>query len=272
MDALTASPFEDKLRTCVEAAYDAFGRGQVSRTLEVCQCPVCMTDETRAEITATSNDALSVALIAEYSNSAHGVPQALEDLRLLLPRYLDLMAQDEMVDHIGVGTELHRFGQAQAQHPDLFSASERAVLDDWARAMMWQFAWADTQEEGALHTPGGLFETLLCGGWSVPVVTGALEDVFADPALGTPSLRVFAGMVLHRAIKRHGRLAPDWFALRYCSEAVRQEVAAWLNALAGSDQVLDLASDPEGQDDWGYVQALAWSAGQFDAALFPGGD
>ena len=92
------TPFAEPLNAAVEALYASFGEGHVSAQLEVCLCPVCMTEETRQQIIATPSRALTPALIAEYSNSAHGVPRDSDDLRLLLPRYLDLIAQDEMVD------------------------------------------------------------------------------------------------------------------------------------------------------------------------------
>lgn len=264
------SPYTAELTRAVEAAYDAFGRGHLSGQLEVCLCPVCMTEDARAGIVATRNDRLSVAQICDYSNSAHGVPRDLDDLKLLLPRYLDLMAGDELVDDMGVGTELLRFGDAVRTHPELFSPAERRVLDDWSRAMMWHFAWADTTEDGAVYAPPALLETLLCGGWPLAVLTGALEDIFADPKLGPNSLSVLAGAVMGRARRKHGRLAPDWFALRYCGEAERAGLIAWLNAVAGSDRALDLATGQAETALW--VQSFAAAAGQFDAALLPGRD
>lgn len=269
---MSVGPYSKALSDAVAAAYDVFGRGRVSGGLEVCLCPVCMTEATRAQIVATPNDALSVALIQEYSNSAHGVPENLDDLRLLLPRYLEIMAQDELVDHVGVGTELLRFGHALKSHPELYCPAQREVLDVWARAMIWHYAWADTTEEGALYTPSSLFELLLCGGWRVEVLTETLESVFDAPEIGHYGLRAFVEAVVHRAITRHGRIAPDWFALRYCSEEVRADVAAWLNALAASERVLDVASDPDGADPFNSVQAFAYAAGEFDASLFPGRD
>lgn len=269
MDAL-ASPYWPGLKTAVDAAYDAFGREPITAPLDVCLCPVCMTEETRGKIIGTRNDALPEDLIQEYSNSAHGVPVDLDNLRLLLPRYLELMAEDAQVDHIGVGTELSRFGDALRAHPTLFSPTERAALDTWARAMIWQFAWLDTTEEGAVLTPFHLVEVLICGGWAVSVVTDALEAVFKDDEIGVKTLQAFAAAVMSRPLRKHDRLGVDWFALQYTSDAVRHEVADWLNTLAGSEWVLDLASDPDVADTWGSLQGFAWAAGTFDAALMKG--
>ncbi|WP_152475141.1 hypothetical protein [Roseovarius sp. THAF9] len=267
---MTDGPFKAELMRAVEAAYDVFGRGHVSGQLDVCLCPVCMTEEARAAIIATRNDRLSVAQICDYSNSAHGVPRDLDDLKLILPRYLEIMAADELADDIGVGTELLRFGDAVRAYPELFTAQERAVLDEWARAIIRHFAWTDMTEEGAIYTPPALLETLLCGGWPPDVLTGALEDIVADPELGQNSLSALAGAVMGRARRKDGRLAPGWFALRYCGKPERLHLIAWLNAVAASNRVLDLAT--QGAEAALWVQSFASAAGQFDAALLPSRD
>ena len=45
---VTGGPYKAELLRAVEAAYDAFGRGHVSAQLEVCLCPVCMSEAARA--------------------------------------------------------------------------------------------------------------------------------------------------------------------------------------------------------------------------------
>ncbi len=131
--------------------------------------------------------------------------------------------------------------------------------------MVWHFAWADMTEEGAIFTPAALLETLLCGGWSLEVLTDALEVVRDDPQLGTASLFALAEAVMRRTRRKHGKLAPDWCALRYCGEAERLGLIAWLNTVAASDRVLDLATGEAEAALW--VQSFASAAGQFDAAL-----
>ncbi len=267
---MTDGPYKAELLRAVEAAYDAFGRGHVSAQLEVCLCPVCMTEAARKAIIATRNDRLSVAQVRDYSHSAHGVPADPGDLRLILPRYLEIMAEDALVDDIGVGTELLRFGDAVRANPALFTLGERAVLDAWARAMMWHFAWADTTEEGAVYTPSALLETLLCGGWAPEVLTGALDAIFDHPELSRPGLLALGAAVMRRPRRKHGKLAPDWFALRYCGAAERGGLIAWLNVVAASDRVLDLATGDGEAALW--AESFAASAGQFDAALLPARD
>ena len=262
MDPLT-SPHLSRLQEAVAEAYEVFGRGRVSAGLEVCQCPVCMTEDTRQAIIATRNDALPVALICEYSNSAHGVPCNLSDLKLLLPRYLDLMAQDEMVDDIGVGTELCRFGDALRQHPDLYAPRERAVLDDWARAALMHFAWAEACDE-PLTSPFHLFEVLICGGWDVDVVTGALEAAFEDPETGAITRGQFAGILTRNLIQHPPEMGVDWFALGYVGAQTRRRVAGWLNDCAARVSMDGAPLD--------YAEALDLFhrlAGHFNADHFP---
>lgn len=45
-----------------------------------------MTEEIGEAVIAIPTDALPIALIREYSNSAQGAPRLLDDLKLLLPR------------------------------------------------------------------------------------------------------------------------------------------------------------------------------------------
>ena len=135
--------------------------------------------------------------------------------------------------------------------------------------MIGHFAWTDTQQ-GALYTPFGLLEILLCGGWRVDVVTQAMQDVFADEKIGKASLQSFAGAVMRTLNRRQQRIGVDWFALGYCSVSVREAITDWINALAGSEEVVNLATDPAVQDQKGSLQGFAGSAGQFDVALMPG--
>lgn len=230
-----------------------------------------MSEETRAQIITTPNHALPKELLQEYSNSAHGVPSDLEDLRILLPRYLELMAANQDVDYVGVGTELLRFGQASAKNPALFSNKERAILEECGAAMVLHFAFLDTQEgASAIQTPFSLMETLICGGWSVAAVTSAMQSAFDASEIGEASLRSFADLVMQNVIRRQDRLGVDWFALGYCSPQVRQDVTDWINVLAGSERVLELASDPNAPEDWGGLQSFSASAGRFETVLMPG--
>lgn len=264
------TPFAEPLNAAVEALYASFGEGHVSAQLEVCLCPVCMTEETRQQIIATPSRALTPAQIAEYSNSAHGVPRDSDDLRQLLPRYLDLIAQDEMVDHIGVGTELLRFGDALRRDETLWSEDQRAALDRWAQLVILHFGTADALEMDNLHTPLALAETLLCGGWSVQVVTGALEALFDHPDVGRQALIWFVQMMGRDVEIKKGRPWLDWFALRYVDEGTRRALKDWLNGAALQERVMEVATDPSVAEPAStYARIFLQACGTFDEASFP---
>lgn len=174
-------PYGADLLLAAEQLYDAFGRDHVSGDLEVCHCPVCMSEETRAKIIATRNDALPVELVADA----------------------------EKVDDLLVDTGLLRFGDATRQHWDLFDATQRAALDNWARLMILHIAWVAYQ--GASGSgPFCVTEVLLAGGWPFAVVTTALEDAFADPQIGSTSLHAFAGAVMTGRSGTSSRVKVDW--------------------------------------------------------------
>ena len=242
----------EELRQAVAGVWDAFGERRVSAVLEVCLCPVCMSEETRARIVATPPRALTASLVREYSNSAHGVPADTDDLKALLPRYLELLASGEEVDYTAVGCELLRFGDAWRQDGTLFSAPERAALDAWMRA----FA-ARTQE------PAYTLDMLMAGPWGAAEVTAALDALFDAPGTGAASLARFANGLVEGAMPLGGL-----YAIGHAGLAEREAVARWLG---GEGMVARLVSAdaavPE-EERWG-ILALFDLAGQVRVEMLP---
>ena len=198
---MTHGPHEPALRDAVERCHAAIGRDRVSSALEACLCPVCMTEEVRARIVATPRRAMPIELIREYSNSAHGVPQGTDDLLVLPPRYLELIAEGHDVDHVGIGTELSRLGDALRVEPGLLTAAQRAALDAWMRALVRHVAWTDAHRRGGPRdcpwcdgprTTSYLVPMLACGGWPATDVLAALGEAFADPEAGVGATGCFA--------------------------------------------------------------------------------
>lgn len=229
-----------------------------------------MTEETRQQIIKTPTDQLSADLISEYSNSAHGVPRDLEDLRLILPRYLDLMAQDEMVDDIGVGTELLRFGQAVQADRAVYTSAQWQALDDWAEQILWHYAYADFQELDNLHAPLGLIDTMMAGGWEAAHITGVMDAIFQHPKIGQGALAMFLrtnqqGMNAKSDIPRL-----DWYGTGYASEVTRAGLANWFNSAALRDVLQALAMQPDADpNDQTFAAILLTAQGRFTAASFP---
>lgn len=269
MDALV-TPYGAALDEAVEAVYAVFGAGHVSTALETCACPVCMTEHTRQQIIATPTRLLSEGLIAAYSNSAHGVPDNLDDLRLMLPRYLELIAQDQMVDHVGVGTELLRFGDAVRRDPAVYTSAQWAALNTWARLVILHFAHAEAREDDNLHSPYGLFDTLLCGGWDVDVITAAFDEAFAAPQTGALTLLQFCRMMARHLLHKAEGVGVDWFGVRYVSPKVRAGVADWLNRPRFANAVLALSDIPDlSVKNRAAVLNIAAHYGTFHGNAFP---
>ncbi|MEM6306167.1 MAG: hypothetical protein AAF744_15725 [Pseudomonadota bacterium] len=269
-DPPIVTPYAPQLTAAVEAVYAAFGEGHVSRQLEVCFCPVCMTEETRAKIIATPTRQMPSALIQEYSNSAHGTPHQTDDLRLLLPRYLDLMAQDVEVDYVGVGTELLRFGDAVRAQPALWSDAQWEALNAWAHLMVLHFGHAEAMEMENINNPTGLLETLLTGGWDMKTVGGAFEALFAAPDVGQKALAQFAARLGRGMKTKRSKARLNLFAIRYLDEPGRAALADWLNTEALMMSLADAATDPAlPEPDSTYALILLDGTGTFSADSFP---
>ncbi len=254
------SPFFEDLRHAVEVAYAA-APGQVSAALEVCTCPVCMTENTRAEIVATPCRGLSPGLVGEYTNSAHGVPSNLDDLAALLPRYMDLMADGVGTDALGIGVELSRFGEAAARLDGAFpDPALRAAFHDWARLLLLHGGWARARTgRGRVYedrlSAFYLFQALAAGGVPAQVVTGALDALFAESGPGRVARAQFFAEL---GAAWDGR-SFDLYALRYVGEEGRAALADWLQRRLASPDLEELLTDPDfrGPDFWAETAQVA---------------
>lgn len=147
----------------------------------MCTCPVCMTEETRARIVATPRAELPTRPIGEYSNSAHGVPCDLDDLRALLPRHQEQIADGQSADHLEIGMELSRFGQAQALDPGFLSEWQCLVYAEWGRCLLsaWPITRNILRRNNTLLYPSKM---LVCGGIDAGDLLWTAEDLLAGRA------------------------------------------------------------------------------------------
>lgn len=120
----------EMLRAVVADAYRVFGRYKAPVfPLDACT-PCCMSEELEQEMRQLPLARLGRAHFYEYNTSAKGLVQPVEEVRYLLPRLLDLMAQGVEVHH-SIELSLDRLGRCA---PGSFSAAEKIVLDRFARA------------------------------------------------------------------------------------------------------------------------------------------
>ena len=241
---LPETPFLSDLNASIEALY-RLAPDHVPPSLMVCHCPVCMTPETKAEIVATPVRDLAPDLIQEYSNSAHGEPDDPDDLNALLPRYLDLIAQDIEVDYNSVGAELGRFGAARGQLSGFPAPGMADELDRYARLLLLHFGALQAMDSDAVETPWMLLEVLVIGGWAPATLTGALDELFSLPGIGRPALVKF--LVDLGGSLRDGVFV-RWALMRY-KAAVVPQLSAWIADMLSSDAVTDILSDPALPDD-----------------------
>lgn len=123
------------LAAIVEDGYRVFARYACAGSFVVCHCPCCMTEEVEAELVRTPLRQISSDLLAEYTNSAHGWndDMILADMCYLLPRYLELIAADDVPSQLGLAQCLNRLENAKWREKWL--ADEVDVLDHFFDAM-----------------------------------------------------------------------------------------------------------------------------------------
>ena len=104
----------DELRAVVEDAYRVFSAYRIGGRLTVCNCNVCMHVDTERALAQTPLREIPSSLLAEYTNSAHGYDedQIATELRYFLPRYFELIANQDPPDHLGLDQCLRRLGEA----------------------------------------------------------------------------------------------------------------------------------------------------------------
>lgn len=263
---LPDTPFLSDLNGSIDALY-LLAPSHVPPSLMVCHCPVCMTPEIKAKIVATPARELSPDLIREYSNSAHGDPVDPGDLNALLPRYLDLIAQDIEVDWNSVGADLRRFGEARTKQPGFPAAGMTEPLDLYARLLLLHFGALQAMEADCVQTPWMLLEILAIGGWAPATLTRALDELFATPGIGRPALTGFLSDLAHSL--RDGVFV-CWALTRYRPEALAP-LSDWIADLLASDAVTEILSDPALPDEvqvW--IGALAGVKGERGSPLIGG--
>ena len=141
-----------ELKDIIEEAYRVFSHYRLHRTLTVCHCNVCMTDETERDLIKTPLREIPSKLLAEYTNSAHDWDDGpvANQMRYFLPRYFELMAENDPPDTIGLDICLRRMGRGgwRAKWPadeeqlidrffDAFAASSLLRLD----LVLWPVGW-----------------------------------------------------------------------------------------------------------------------------------
>lgn len=175
-----------ELQRIVADSYGIFARHVIDCDLAVCHCACCMTPETMRELVSTPLREISAALLAEYTNSAHGWDddRVAREMRFFLPRYLELIASYEPPDHIGLDICLRRMGRGGWRGK--WPGDEEAVVDAFFEA----FLLASLQRLDLAHWPvgwrlgfdlGEVLTLIVTGGGRLDHCLAAWDDA-GDPA------------------------------------------------------------------------------------------
>ena len=195
-----------------------------------------MDEATRAEMIATPAAEMPPGLIREYSNSAHGVPPKHDDLRVLLPRYMELIAGGEAVDTLEIGVELSRFGQAIAAAPGFLSDAQAGAYSDWGCCLLaaWPVRRHLLSHQAALLYP---LEMLIVGGVAPGALFARMEELLDDRA----RLAAFAEAVLWD-LDPDGTL--DLYALKQAGGVGAVAFLEWMTLDGMRNRLEELATDP----------------------------
>lgn len=124
-----------ELKAAVENAYRVFRRYSLSGGIVVCNCNCCVHPDNERRLIGTPLREISCALLAEYTNSAHGWDNGkiADDFRYLLPRYFDLIANGEIPNNSYEAVTLRRLGDSN--YATAWPAEEVAAIDRYFRAL-----------------------------------------------------------------------------------------------------------------------------------------
>ncbi|MEO0356947.1 MAG: hypothetical protein AAF386_01395 [Pseudomonadota bacterium] len=224
-----------------------------------------MTEATRQKIIATPIRHLSVELIKEYSNSAHDVSGDQDDIKAMLPRYLDLVSKDEEVDYNGMGTELVRFGNVIRTKPNWLTDAEQLAYCDWAQITLKAFVWEVAHDRDPMVYPLELAERFVCGGIQVARVLVWLDELLTDPQIGQGFLIHLCDHLTGRAKwKSDGPIKRNFYGLEYTDAATIAAWYTWLNSDAWAARLVDLDFGALSPDQAWAATNLIDMAGRFD--------
>ncbi len=193
------APVTPRLAAAVEAAYGVFAGYRIEGELIVCDCAVCVSEADARFLAATPVREIPARRLAEYTNSAHGYDPLVEkQVKHFLPRYLDLVAQRDVPDSLGLDICLRRIGGAgwredwpaveAAALEEFFDAFTEASLTDISLAhwpVGWRLGWDMVDVLTFTVTAGGDLERVLATWDAAPDPAAALHVAGLRHTLGT---------------------------------------------------------------------------------------
>lgn len=236
MDALAT-----RLLATVDAAYRTFARYGPLRHLTLCLCNCCATPEDRQKLINTPLRQIPSALLAEYTNSAHGVPPDTDELKYFLPRYFELISDDDSPDHGPSAHVLQRLGDMIRADPMALDPQERQVCADWMAAYIQCLIRSEGSGEDRVDCLTSCFETMFAAGFSADLVMAAYLSGFRQPGYGPKAAGAFAQGLMTSHVN-YGRPL-DLYALTSAAQSEKDQLVALLTGQDWADLWQSLLTD-----------------------------
>ncbi|MDO5603799.1 MAG: hypothetical protein Q4G25_01425 [Paracoccus sp. (in: a-proteobacteria)] len=200
-------PLPGALQAAIDAAWTVFPWHGPHRRLILCHCNVCVSQQHADLLARTDPRQMPAALLAEYTNSAHGYDEDIEaEFKQLLPRYFELLARlDPPSLDGGYDFTLQRLRDAgyRARWP----APEAAAVDAFFTAWLPHAAQMSAPETGFCASCGQRHRpfTRLVDMISMLV----LAEFGADRIIAVADADRSPAMSLHLAIAILTKVRPD---------------------------------------------------------------
>ncbi len=118
----------DEMRKIIEACYQHFSKFHVPSTLNLCDCPCCISSDMVKYLLHEPLRSISAIGIWEYINAVSFSSDDSIEMPYLLPRILELIAEDAEIAS-GIETQLDKLKQID---PNVLDTKAHQILNDFA--------------------------------------------------------------------------------------------------------------------------------------------
>jgi hypothetical protein len=217
-----------ELERAVANAAKVFARYALNGRIIVCKCPVCVSDETERALIRTPLPQVTSLLLSEYTHSAHGWDGRIEDdFRYFLPRYFELIAQEDVPSNTGIETCLERMHPAN--YREKWPQKEADAVDAFFVALFRaELNKPELPGRFGLYEAGEGTEAILCSFAHAGGDVRLLLDVWDNTSGRDADLKIAGMLAAADWLKR--RLNSGWW-LTLNRDPVKQAmdaVIAWL--------------------------------------------
>ena len=209
----------EAMQDIIERAYQVFSRYPVPQQFDVCM-PCCVSLEEERTLRQTPLRFLSREALYDYNSSAKSMQQDSSEIRYLLPRLLELIAQGE---EPAISQELCLERVAKAA-PENWPDNERDLLADYARQYI-----VDLLAEAERKT-----ELALLGDALVMFHLGRMDVTpLLDAALEQSGFWAIASLAFFLYMERSNGQVCNAFVSRGKGQRLHQAINVWVDQSSG---------------------------------------